>query len=190
MRFITVLLGLLFTLPTLANWQLNNDKSQFNFLTTKNNSITEVHKFSQLKGALSSQGEVSLTLNLTSVETNIPIRNERMQEFLFKTGMFPKAIFTAKINQKEIAQLNVGDLKQIDLAGEINLHGIKQTVNTRVQVIKLQGNTIQVNSLKPILIQASTFNLNTGIEKLQALASLSSINSAVPVTFSLAFTQQ
>lgn len=187
MRFFTLFIGILFTLPTLANWQLVNEKSQFNFITTKNNNVTEVHKFTQLKGAVSPKGQVSLTLDLSSVETNIPIRNERMQKFLFNTGLFPKATFTAMLNQSDIDSLNVGDLKQIDLAGEINLHGIKQAVNTRVQVIKLKDNALQVSSLQPIIIQAGTFDLTAGVEKLQALAHLSSINSAVPVTFSLTF---
>ena len=189
MRILILFISILFTLPTLANWQLVNEKSQFSFVTTKKNSATEVHQFTQLRGSISAQGEVNLTIDLTSVETNIPIRNERIQEFLFKTGMFPKATFTATINQRDIEQLNAGDLKQVELTGEINLHGVKQAISTRVQVIKLKTNRLQVNSLQPIIIQAKAFKLDTSIEKLQALASLPSISHAVPITFSLAFTQ-
>lgn len=189
MRIFTLLMSLFFILPSLANWQLNNENSQFNFVTTKKNSATEVHQFTQLSGTISSQGKVNLDIDLTNVETNIPIRNERMQKFLFITELFPKATFTTMINQNDIEQLKIGDLKQIDLVGEISLHGIKQTINTRVQVIKLKTNMLQVNSLQPIIIQAKAFKLGAGIEKLKALASLPSISHAVPITFSLAFTQ-
>jgi len=189
MRILTLITGLLLALPSLANWQLSNDESQFNFVTTKKNSATEVNQFTELTGHVSSKGDVHLAIDLSSVNTNIPIRDERMQEFLFETELFPKAVFTAEVNAKGIARLNVGELTQMDLMGEINLHGIKQIINTRVQVVKLKENTLQVNSLQPIIIQAKAFKLGAGVEKLKALAGLPSISYAVPVTFSLAFTQ-
>ncbi|WP_077339871.1 YceI family protein [Pseudocolwellia agarivorans] len=189
MRIFTLIIGLLFTLPSLANWQLANDKSQFNFVTTKKNSATEVHQFTQLKGAISPKGKVNLTIDLSSVETNIPIRNERMQKFLFETNLFPKASFTTSIDNQVIEKLNVGEVARIEIAGEIALHGAKKTVTTQVQVIKLGNNNIMVNSLKPIIIQANDFNLVAGVEKLKALAVLPSISNAVPISFSLYFTQ-
>lgn len=189
MRIFTLIIGLLFTLPSLANWQLVNDKSQFNFVTTKKNSATEVHQFTQLKGAISPKGKVNLTIDLSSVETNIPIRNERMQKFLFETNLFPKASFTTSIDNQTIEQLAVGEVARIEVTGEIALHGAKQTVKTQVQVIKLSNNKILVNSLKPIIIQANDFNLVAGVEKLKDLAVLPSISNAVPVTFSLYFAQ-
>jgi polyisoprenoid-binding protein YceI len=189
MRIFTLLLGLLFTLPSLANWQLSNEKSQFNFVTTKKGSGTEVHQFTQLKGDVSAKGEVNLIVDLTSVETNISIRNERMQKFLFETDLFPQAIFTTSVEQHDIETLQVGEIVQIDLAGEISLHGLTQKINTQVQVIKLQDNALLVSSLKPVIIQAKAFNLETGIEKLKTLAALPSINHSVLVTFSLHFTK-
>lgn len=189
MRIFTLILGMLFALPSLANWQLSNDKSQFNFVTTKKSSGTEVHQFSLLKGDVSAKGEVNLIIDLTSVETNISIRNERMQKFLFETDLFPQATFTTSVEQQAIETLKVGEIVQIDLKGEISLHGLTQVVNTQVQVIKLQDNSLLVNSLKPVVIQAKAFNLEAGIEKLKSLAALPSINHSVLVTFSLHFTQ-
>lgn len=185
MRFLAFITVLLFSLPSMANWQLVNDKSQINFITTKKNSATEVHQFTQVKGNISAQGRVDFAIDLTSVETNIPIRNERMQKFLFKTDVFPKATFATVIDVKEIEQLAVGDIKQITLNGDINLHGVKQSIETKVQLIKVQKNVIVVNSLAPIILQAKAFNLVAGVEKLQSLANLPSISHAVPVTFSL-----
>jgi len=189
MRIFTLILGLLFTLPSLANWQLSNEKSQFNFVTTKKSSATEVHQFTQLNGNVSAKGEVNLQLDLTSVETNISIRNERMQKFLFETDLFPQATFTASIDSSVIKTLDIGEKVNIDLAGKVNLHGLTQAINTQVQVIKLKDNTLVVNSLKPVIIQAKAFNLDAGIEKLKILAALPSINHSVLVTFSLHFTQ-
>jgi len=189
MRIITLIMGFLITLPSLANWQLSNDESQFNFITTKKNSGTEVQQFTQLKGKVSTEGEVTLTIDLTSVETNIPIRNERMQKFLFETNLFPQATFTSKLNNKEIDTLAVGETTQVDLEGEINLHGITQAVSTRVQATKLKSNKLLVTSLKPVVIQAQTFKLDAGVDKLKDLMMLPNINYSVPVTFSFTFTQ-
>ncbi|MEO9508587.1 MAG: YceI family protein, partial [Nonlabens ulvanivorans] len=117
MRIFTLILGLLVALPSFANWQLSNDKSQFNFLTTKNVDATEVHQFTQLKGDISSKGEVKLKIDLTSVETNIPIRNERMQKFLFETDLFPQATFTTSIDVQVVEKLALGETTQVDLTG-------------------------------------------------------------------------
>lgn len=189
MRIFTLMLGLLFTLPSLANWQLSNDKSQFNFITTKKVDATEIHQFTQLKGNISAKGEVKLKIDLSSVETNIPIRNERMQKFLFETGLFPQATFTTSIDPQIIEKLALGETTQVDLTGDINLHGMTQEIATRVQATKLASNELLVTSLKPVIIQAKAFKLVAGVEKLKTLAVLPSINHSVPVTFSLVFTQ-
>lgn len=189
MKIFTLLMGMLFTLPSLANWQLDNDKSQVNFVTTKNSDASEVQHFTQLKGAISDQGDIQLTIDLTSVQTNIPIRNERLQQLLFETNLFPKATFTSSTDKALIEQLKVGDSTQVTLKGSINLHGLSQEINLKVQVIKLKGNAIFVSSLQPIIVKAKAFDLGEGIEKLKVLAALPSINHSVPVTFSLVFTQ-
>jgi len=46
-----------------------------------------------------------------------------------------------------------------------------------------------VSSKNPIMIQASDFGLVAGIQKLQELAKLPSIATAVPVSFVLTFTK-
>lgn len=185
MRIFTLVMGLLITLPSLANWQLSNEKSEFNFVTTKKIDGSEIHQFTQLKGNISAKGEATLKIDLTSVETNIPIRNERMQKFLFETDLFPQALFTATIDQQKVEKLKVGETATMELTGELNLHGLSQTISTQVQVIKLKTNELLVNSVKPVIVQAKAFNLVAGVEKLKTLAVLPSINHSVPVTFSL-----
>ncbi len=67
-----------------ANWQLLNDKSQLSFVSIKKNSIAEASHFTQLAGQLSDQGQFSVNVDLTSAETFIPIRNERLSKILFE----------------------------------------------------------------------------------------------------------
>ena len=54
-----------------ADWQLANDKSQLSFVSIKKGSVAEAHHFTQLKGQLSDQGELSINVDLTSAETEV-----------------------------------------------------------------------------------------------------------------------
>ena len=76
-----------------ANWQLLNDKSQLSFVSIKKNSIAEASHFTQLSGQLSEQGQFSVNVDLTSAETFIPIRNERLSKILFESDTFANAVF-------------------------------------------------------------------------------------------------
>lgn len=189
MRILVLLTSLLFTLPSFATWELLNDKSQFHFVTTKKNDITEVNQFTKLQGTISVQGKITLAIDLMSADTNNTVRDNRIQQFLFQTDLFPKAIFTSQVNIQEINKLKVGETTQVNLAGEIGLHGFKEPVSAQVQVTKLSTGALQVSSLKPIIVKAKDFNLEEGIKKLQELANLPSIGKAVTITFSLEFSR-
>lgn len=178
------------TLPVMAQWQLNNDESVLNFISVKKNTVAEVHHFKNLSGEIKPTGDVSFAIDLASVETNIAIRNERMQEHLFNTNKFSQAIFSGKVDTNLLKQLAVGESKTISLSGSLDLHGLSQSVTTKVNVVKLKSNAVLVTSLSPIIINAGDFNLIEGINKLQSLAGLPSIDLAVPVSFNLVFTKQ
>ncbi|HCM05198.1 MAG TPA: YceI family protein, partial [Oceanospirillales bacterium] len=50
-----------------------------------------------------------------------------------------------------------------------------------------KNGTITVTSITPMLIDAESFALVSGINKLQEMVGLSSISHTVPLTFSLTF---
>ncbi len=187
MRYLLLLSWVLFSLPSLANWQLNNTASTLSFITIKKQDIAEVHQFERLQASIDKQGNIKLEIDLTSVNTQIAIRDQRMQEFLFETTKFPKASFNAKINPAILANLPIGETKTFSLKGQISLHRQQQTVNTQVMLIRLNEQTLLVNSLKPIILNAKDFALVQGVKKLQEIAKLPSISNAVPINFVLTF---
>lgn len=68
----------------LADWMLDKDQSVLNFITTKNASKTEVQSFDIMQGSIK-QSLATLTVDLSSVDTGIDIRDERLRElFLVK----------------------------------------------------------------------------------------------------------
>lgn len=178
----------LVTAPSVADWTLNNDKSNLNFTSVKKSSIVEVHHFSKLSGSVTeNSGKANIEINLASVETMIPIRNERIQSLLFQTNMYPKANISADINMADIKQLKAGESFKHQQKLILDLHGIKNEVVADILVTKLVGNKINVSSLKPVVIHAADFKLVEGINALRDIASLPSITTQVPVTFNLVF---
>ncbi len=172
-----------------SQWNLNQQDSALNFISTKKASIAETNTFKSFTGSITPEGDVSIKIDLGSVETNIPIRNERMQKYLFNTDQFATATATTKIDSKIINQLKAGESVQQNVPFELSLHGKSVKLSVDVSVILLNDNELMVNSVSPAIVNAAQFDLLAGINKLKELAGLDSISTAVPVAFNLKFTR-
>ncbi|MEL0660362.1 YceI family protein [Psychromonas arctica] len=172
-----------------AQWDLSSDNSSLNFVSVKSLKVGEVHSFQKLTGAISDSGQVELNIDLSSVETNIGIRNDRVKTMLFDTAKFADAKLSGFVDVEKVASLNIGDTYIEPVQFNLSLHGVSNQVTSDVQVTKLSGERLLVTSLMPIVINASDYGLEKGIEQLRNIAALPSISNAVPVTFSLIFKQ-
>jgi len=176
--------------PALADWTLNNEQSQLSFISIKNGDIAEVHRFDHLDGSFDGKGNVKLIIQLASVDTAIPIRDERMREMLFNTNAFPAATLTANVDASEVSKLKAGEMMVSTLKGQLNLHGKSSPLTAELVVARLAANTLLVSSHKPLVLQAGNFDLVEGVEKLREVAGLASISKTVPVSFVLTFNQK
>lgn len=167
-----------------AGWQLDNTASSLHFLSTKNNLVTETHHFTRFDGSISESGALQVNIDLRSLETNIPIRNERMQEHLFK--LFPKAQLQAALPQTALS-MAIGETQKLDIQGQLTLNTHTQSVPMQVQVSKLGDGSLQATTIQPIVLNSIQFALSDGIQKLQEIAGLTSIDRMVPVTFTVRF---
>jgi polyisoprenoid-binding protein YceI len=189
-RHLFVLTFLLFTSShAFATWTLDNTKSSLNFVSTKAIDIAEVHHFSQLAGQVSNKGKAVLTVELSSVATGIPIRDERMMEMLFETKRFPLATVRSKIDMKIVDAIPPGGRKRMAVEIELDLHGVRIALEANIIVVKLNEKTLMVSSADPVIVNAAAADLSGGIEALREVASLPSIGNAVPVSFILTFEQ-
>jgi len=186
-KIIITLVSLLITTHAFADLSLDNDASHFFFLSTKNNKVTETHHFKALQGSISKTGSASLTIDLSSVETNIPIRNERMLKFLFNVEKYPTAAVTVNFDNALLSELVAGSVINQTFDAEITLHGVTKTLATPLTVTKLSSGAITVTNQTPIIINATEFALDTGIEELQKIAKLDAIAITVPVSFQLTY---
>ena len=173
----------------LADWTLDPDRSHLTFISIKAKDVAEVHTFKEMSGRVGDDGKVSLSMMLDSVETLIPIRNERMREFLFKTTDYKEAVLDATIDPAIISGMNAGDVATITAEGNLSLHGQVQQMTLVLQAAKVADNTVVVAAAKPLIVDAAKFGMSEGVEKLREIAGLASISNAVPVTFALTFVE-
>ena len=170
-----------------AQWQLDGENSRVEFLSTKNAAVTERHSFTGLAGDVSTGGDISVTIELDSVETLIPIRNERMREMLFETVDFPAARVAAKVDPSVLKSAAEGAVVVSSVPVTLSLHGHEQGFEVPVVLAGLAGGGVMAVTSSPILLNAADFDLIAGINALREVAGLDSIVTVVPVTFQLLF---
>ena len=171
-----------------AQWQLNNEASSLNFLSVKKVHIAEVFHITRLAGQLSDAGELSVLLDLDSIETNIGIRNDRMREHLFETSKFKTATLTSQLSPEVMKTVKDGGFVNTEVAATLNFHGLEKPLQVNVSLMS-DGNKILAASNQPVVLKAETYGLTAGIDKLKSLAGLDYIGYTVPVSFSLVLEQ-
>ncbi|WP_439101327.1 YceI family protein [Congregibacter sp.] len=174
------------SVSALADWELDGERSTVQFMSVKNASVAELHHFRSISGGISDTGAAQVALDLDSVETLVPIRNQRMRELLFETVRFPAALLRAEV-PKSLSELPVGETRDTAIEVEVDLHGSKQSYTTEVLVTRLNDGGLQVVISEPLLVKAADFGLADGIEVLREVAGLQSISTAVPVSGQLVF---
>ena len=173
------------SVPALADWVVDPAGSYVGFASVKNDLIAENHSFTAITGTLEDSGDVNIAIALTSVETLIPIRNERIRSMLFEVAEYPDVTVTANLNIDEFTLLGLGESKMETIPLSVNLHGMDLSKNVLVKVTRSSNSSYEVTSLGPIVIHASQFALSGGLESLRKIAGLQSIDLTVPVTFAL-----
>jgi len=187
MRLFIAAIALSTTFATQAAWQLSPEQSQLRFVSVKNGTVAEVHKFSQLSGNWADDGKVTVQIPVATVDTLIPIRNERMLEHVFNAKSFPHISASAQIEPKLLSDLTVGASMQHSTELSLTLLDKTQTLPVQLTLTKLADNKIQATTTAPVLVNSAAFQLDAGVRKLQEIAKLNDISLLVPVTFHVEF---
>ena len=166
-----------------ADWELAKSASSFTFTSTKNDTITETHRFKELNGGVLNSGEANFEINLFSVDTSIEIRDERMHDILF--AITPEAIFKAQVDLKEVNELGVGASATRKIEGNLQLHGFQQPLAIETKITHLESGRFQVEGSGQL--DVSTFGYSDGIEELRTIAGLKSISTVVDFQLNLMF---
>ncbi len=170
-----------------AAWTLDGEASELSYVTIKAGEIAETNSFESVSGSVSAEGAASIEIDLSSVETGVDIRNERMRDIFFVVADNPTATVTAEIDPAGFEALGVGESTETTLDGTLALKGIEAPFQAEVTVTRAGPDRVLAVSNAPVIVEASRFELTEGLAQLQELAGLDSITPVVPVTFSLAF---
>ena len=182
------LLAALFALPAQAAWQLDGESSRLTFVTTKVTNVAEVNRFRSLRGSVGDDGKVQLQVPLETVDSGIPLRDERLRKQLFAVEKFASAQIGAQLDIAPLLTLAAGAQMELRLPLTVTLHGHSQSYSSELLVTRLDDRRFQVVTLAPLLLNAEDFGLAAGIEALRQLAGLKTISLAVPVSAVLIFT--
>lgn len=187
-RFISCAALLLMTQATLADWRLTS-ASKVGYVSIKNNAIAEHNVFSGVTGSLSKKGQLKINIDLSTVETQVDIRNQRMRELFFEVTQYPQAVVTAELDVQELAQIDSGAPLEIVKPFTLSLHGVEATAEAHLRVVAVGGRA-WVSTARPILISAADFGLEGGVSALQKIAGLEAIAAVVPVSIDLKFVKK
>jgi len=171
-----------------ADWYLDGESSRLSFVSTKNANISEVQRFLVLHGKVDPEGLAQVEVELESVNSGIPLRDERMRKELFQVDRFPDALITTKIDLRPINDLAPGAQLELRLPLTVDLHGKQHEYNAQLLATRLDDRRFQVVTLEPLVINAEDFDLAPGLETLRKMAGLSAISLSVPVGAVLIFT--
>ncbi|WP_395605783.1 YceI family protein [Pseudomonas sp. B16120] len=174
--------------PAHADWYLDNESSRLSFVTTQNTEVAEVQRFLVLHGKVDAKGAARLEVELDSINSGIPLRDERMRKELFEIKTFPEAQISAQINLQPINDLASGAQLELRLPLSVTLHGKTQTYSAELLATRLDERRFQVVTLEPVVLHAEDFDLAPGVATLRKAAGLKSISLSVPVGAVLIFT--
>lgn len=174
---------------TLA-WQIHQPSSSITFNTTKSGAagvggVTETMRFKSFKGGLSSKGQIELTIDLSSVDSGIAIRDERLQNMFWNVAAHPSVSFVGQLSAEDIKNIAAGKASNaVMVEGQLTMAGQAKPIKAALQVIPAQ-HKLYVSTRQPIVINANDFGLNAGVEALRTIVGLNYLSTSAPVTFAL-----
>ncbi len=165
-----------------------SDNSVLSFNTTKAGAagvggVIETMEFKRFEGGLDAQGRMSLKIDLTSIDSGIGIRDERMRSLLWNVGQYPSVTFSGQVMQQSLPA-KAGETVILDVQGELTMAGQSKPVTAHLQVSAFQDKWL-VSTRKPIIVKADDFNLTAGVDALRSIAGLHYLSSSVTVAFQL-----
>ncbi len=173
-----------------ADWTLDGTASSFYYVTSKASAVSEVNTFGGLAGGIADDGTATLMIDLATVNTAVEIRDQRMRDIVFKTGEFPAASVSIKVDAAMLDGLVPGELYLLGHTATVSLHGMSAELDASLRVVKLDEDTLLILPAKPLIVNAGTFGLAEAVEELRTIANLPSINPNVVVDFTLVYNKQ
>lgn len=168
-----------------STWTLDSETSRLAFGSVKKDTVGEVHSFERISGTVGSDGATRIKIDLTSVQTNIDIRNERFGEHVFKGAT--TATLSTMIDMDAMAAMAVGSTEVVDVEAVLSFLGADIEVEAELFVARLTDTSVMVTTNDMIFVGTEDLGITAGVNKLMELAKLPGITRVTPVTLRLMF---
>ncbi|NSX54415.1 YceI family protein [Parasulfitobacter algicola] len=179
--------GVLLSTSAVLGWTLDGDASAISYVSIKNAETAEPNLLPGLTGMIADDGAAQIDIALSSVETYIDIRNERMQEHLFKVATYPIASLSAQLDMAQFADMAAGATMDVEFPVTVASNGQEASYDVMAAVTRVGDDRVAVSSRQPVILYADELGYAEGLATLQEIAGLDSIQLAVPVSFTLVF---
>ena len=161
----------------LADWTAVYENSVITFVSTKQSHIREVHQIQSFDVSIVEQKQITIQLDLSSIESGIPIRNERMRDMLFDVANFRYATLSFSLPE---SLDSISGTQRVQLDADLELKGKSATIQLDL-LLTANDNLVTASLLKPVIVTAQQFELQEGVDALKKIAGLTSIGYSVPV---------
>lgn len=162
-------------LASAAGFSVDGTHSTVNFSTVKKQYVVEPAQFKTVSGTIDAQGAVTIDIALSSIETNVPIRNTRLQTLFFNVLQHPTATLKAQIDMAELMQMPA--LQRLQIPATLQLYGNSKTLTLDVLAAKVAGGQLLVTSMQPVIVNAQDYGVPAA-----NLASLANTVSNIPIS--------
>ncbi|MDO1508829.1 MULTISPECIES: YceI family protein [unclassified Neisseria] len=177
---------------TPADWEVSN--AGITFLSSKINkqlgSVTEQSRFTASQAMLGKDGEFKMEVDLSSVNTGIEIRDQRLKDWVFETAKFAKANVTGKVDVDTVNKLAIGETVNLKQPLVLDIHGKQINLEADLSAQRISADKIMVSTLSPVLLDVKAMDMVGGVAQLVEVMGLSSIVQQVPVSFNAEFTRK
>lgn len=164
---------------------IDEENSIVNFSITREQYIIEPAVFQDVSGSIDKNGNIKISIDINSVDSSNPIRDNRLIDIFFQAEFFPEAIITAEIEQDILNSTE--QIQQIELPATLEFYEAIKDITLHLLVVR-SGDNLIVSSLQPIIIDGKRFGIPA--ESLNTLSKLCggiAISDVVPVNFVLTF---
>ena len=168
-----------------AAWTSVSDQSSIAFGSIKKDVAGEVNHFENVMATVSEDGKVEIKIDLTSLETNIDIRNERMAEHVFKGNA--EATIVGEIDMDEVKEIAPGDTGLVDIEAVLMLAGLEVEIEAEMLVAPLSPNRVLVTTSDFIFVSTADLGIDEGVDMLMSLAKLPGITRTTPISVRMVF---
>jgi polyisoprenoid-binding protein YceI len=166
-------------------------KAPFSVLSDSNKNAASVVfikfiLFPGITGSISNSGQAEININLSSIDTNIPIRDQRLKALFFKVAKFPQATIKATIDMKKIKSIRY--YKRMEIPAILEFYGVSKEIKLEVLIAKVYKKKLLITSMKPIIINAKDYGVPAkNLVALSKTVGGLSLSEEVAVNFVLSF---